>query len=70
MSAHTCHAQGCEVPVPRRMFMCKPHWYALPKAMRDAVWAEYTPGQERNFELVTQDYLRVTREAINLVAPS
>lgn len=67
MSAHTCHANGCETAVPRKMFMCRRHWYMLPKAMRDAVWAEYTPGQERNMELVTDDYLRVTREAINFV---
>jgi len=28
------------------MFMCKPHWYSLPKDMRDWIWATYRPGQE------------------------
>lgn len=31
--------------------------------MRDAVWENYTPGQERRKD-PTAEYLRVTREAI------
>jgi hypothetical protein len=26
--------------------MCKPHWYTLPKSLRDRIWATYRPGQE------------------------
>lgn len=51
MSAHTCHAEGCETPVPRRMFMCGRHWAQVPKAMQDAIWAAYTPGQERTLDI-------------------
>lgn len=44
------------------MFACKPHWFALPKKIRDAVWREYRPGQE-----LTKDpslrYLAVQRLA-------
>lgn len=43
---HTCHAAGCKVTVPPKMFMCKRHWYMLPKTLRDDVWAAYRPGQE------------------------
>jgi hypothetical protein len=43
---HTCHAHGCEVRVPPKMFMCKRHWFSLRKPMRDAIWREYRPGQE------------------------
>lgn len=63
MSAHTCHAIGCETPVPRKMFMCRRHWYMVPKHLRDAVWAHYTPGQERDLSKVTDEYLNVTRLA-------
>lgn len=28
------------------MFACKPHWFALPKKFRDAIWSEYREGQE------------------------
>ena len=45
---HTCHATDCETPVPPRMFMCRRHWYMVPKPMRDALWAAYRPGQERD----------------------
>jgi hypothetical protein len=60
---HLCHARGCKTPVPPKMFMCKRHWFMLPKRTRDAVWATYRPGQE-----VTKDpspeYMDVTAEAI------
>lgn len=28
------------------MWGCRPHWFALPKAIRDAIWQAYQPGQE------------------------
>lgn len=46
MSEHHCHAIGCEIPVPPKMFTCRRHWYMLPKAMRDEIWENYRPGQE------------------------
>jgi hypothetical protein len=45
--AHQCHAYGCPVTVPPRMFMCRAHWRQLPKKFQDAIWREYSPGQER-----------------------
>lgn len=43
--SHRCHATGCKTPVPPAMFMCKPHWFRVPKAMRDRIWATYRAGQ-------------------------
>lgn len=45
---HTCHARGCEKPCPPKHLMCRPHWFMVPKPLRDAVWAAYRPGQERD----------------------
>ena len=28
------------------MWGCRDHWYALPKSLRDRIWATYIPGQE------------------------
>lgn len=42
---HKCHATGCGMPVPPVMFMCKPHWFRVPKPMRDRIWATYRAGQ-------------------------
>lgn len=67
MSQHYCHAEGCEKGVPPRMFMCVAHWMMLPKPLRDAVWAEYIPGQEIRKD-PTEAYLNVTRRAINFIA--
>lgn len=43
---HTCHWPDCGRPVPPAMWGCKEHWFRLPKALRDAVWRTYRPGQE------------------------
>lgn len=43
---HTCHAFGCDKPVPPRMFMCRDHWFELPVADRDEIYSLYIPGQE------------------------
>lgn len=65
---HTCHASKCETRVPRRMFMCRKHWFMLPKEMQDEVWATYTPGQEEgNFHLIIPEYFAATRKAINYI---
>lgn len=44
--SHTCHWPGCKVEVPPAMWGCRSHWYALPKYLRDRIWATYRPGQE------------------------
>ena len=44
--AHICHARGCEKSCPPKHLMCKAHWFKVPKALRDAVWSAYVPGQE------------------------
>ncbi|MDP1555781.1 MAG: hypothetical protein Q8L84_09990 [Hyphomonas sp.] len=46
MPAHHCHWPGCRKEVPPKLWGCKPHWFALPKSLRDRIWATYVPGQE------------------------
>lgn len=43
---HTCHWPDCEVQVPPAMWGCKPHWFRLPKGLRDRIWDTYELGQE------------------------
>lgn len=66
-SEHTCHARGCDVQVPPRMFMCTPHWYMLTKPERDSLWAAYRPGQERRMD-PSDEYLEVATRLVELVA--
>ena len=49
------------------MFTCPPHWYMLPKELRDAVSAEYAEGQEIRKD-PTEAYLTITRRCINFIA--
>lgn len=67
VTTHTCHAKGCQVPVAPKMLMCRKHWYMIPKPLRDAVWAEYRPGQEID-KRPSAEYLKVMRAAIAAVA--
>jgi hypothetical protein len=46
------------------MFACRADWYALPKAIRDAIWAAYKPGQEITKEPSTR-YLEAAMNALN-----
>lgn len=64
---HTCHAHGCTVEVPPKMFMCKAHWFKLRKRTRDAIWAEYTPRQEIT-KTPSMRYLAVQQYAIGEAA--
>lgn len=41
---HSCPATGCTRRVGQRMLMCRPHWFMVPKLLRDAVWEEYAGG--------------------------
>lgn len=43
---HTCHWPGCKTQVPPAMWGCKPHWFSLPRPLRNKIWATYQPGQE------------------------
>jgi hypothetical protein len=43
---HVCHWPDCDKEVPPAMWGCKPHWFALPKRLRDRIWATYRRGQE------------------------
>lgn len=38
---HECPAPGCTTRVERSRLACVRHWYALPKQLRDDVWAAY-----------------------------
>ena len=64
---HTCHAMGCDLRVPPAMFMCRRHWYMLPRATRAAVWAAYVPGQEIRKD-PTDTYVHVAMAAVRWLA--
>jgi hypothetical protein len=49
------------------MFMCRVHWYMLPKAMRDMVWMLYVPGQEVRKD-PSEAYLDHTKQCIEYIA--
>lgn len=49
------------------MFMCRPHWYMVPRNLRAAIWANYVPGQEMRKD-PTPEYLEYAQKAVDAVA--
>lgn len=66
-SAHTCHAALCDAHVPPRMHMCRRHWFMVPKALQDGLWAAYRPGQERRMN-PSPAYLLAAARCVHAVA--
>lgn len=63
---HHCHWPGCPEQVPPALWGCKKHWFKLPKALRDKVWAAYRPGQEIDMR-PSREYVKVAREVQNWI---
>lgn len=59
---HLCHWPGCHKEVPPAMWGCAPHWFRLPKEIRDRIWRHYKPGQEESFR-VSEEYLAAAKAA-------
>ncbi|MEX2599293.1 MAG: hypothetical protein WD533_06520 [Dehalococcoidia bacterium] len=59
---HTCHWPGCNRQVPPAMWGCSPHWFRLPKYLRDRIWRSFRPGQEVTLT-PSREYLAAVREA-------
>lgn len=64
---HTCHAIECKVQVKPAMLMCKRHWFSVPKAIRDAVWANYRSGQEGDWK-PSKEYCEAAKLAVRAAA--
>lgn len=64
---HTCHATGCTNEVPPVMFMCRDHWYKLPKGLRDEIWRTYRPGQCDDWN-ITSEYANAARAGVRYLA--
>lgn len=60
---HVCHATGCEVEVPPRMFVCRKHWRRLPRTYQMAIWDTYKPGQEITKD-PSDEYLHAAMAAV------
>lgn len=65
-SGHSCHWPNCDKEVKPALFMCKTHWFKLPKHLRDRIWEEYEPGQEVSKE-PTVEYMYVVKEVMDWI---
>jgi len=64
---HRCHWPGCPLSVKPAMWGCKAHWFKLPKALRDKIWAAYEPGQEETLT-PSDEYLVAAAEVASWIA--
>lgn len=45
MSSHPCPKRDCTVTVPSHQLPCRQHWFAVRRALRDAVWRTWDRGR-------------------------
>lgn len=65
--SHTCHWPECTTAVPPKLWGCKKHWYMLPQALRNKIWATYRPGQEIT-KTPSKEYLLAAKEVQEWIA--
>jgi hypothetical protein len=53
----------CEDRVPLNRLMCRPHWYQVPKHLRDLIWATWGGGAG----ILDPEYRQAVRDAIAAV---
>lgn len=58
-----CRIPGCRTRVGRRRLMCRPHWYQVPKPLRDVIWATWRSGAG----IFTPDYRHAVCQAVAAV---
>jgi hypothetical protein len=61
-----CRCIGCSAAIDPEKLTCRKHWFLVPKALRDAVWRHYRPGQ--GIGDASAEYLRAAADAIEHVA--
>jgi hypothetical protein len=59
---HHCHWPNCDQTVPPAAWGCRPHWFKLPKEIRDRIWRAFRPGQE-DTKTPSRAYIEAAREA-------
>lgn len=64
---HGCHWPGCDKQVPPAMWGCKPHWFKLPKRLRDRIWLTYAIAQEMDMS-PSEDYLAAAQDVQDWIA--
>ena len=58
--SHQCpgikaNGEQCEARVSSDMLACRPHWYQLPKEIRDRVWATWRSGDDAGHDQAVMD---------------
>jgi len=43
--SHRCPKTGCDEIVSDGQLACRPHWYSIPKPLRNAVWRAWNHGK-------------------------
>jgi hypothetical protein len=64
---HHCHWPGCDALVPPAQWGCRPHWLALPRAVRTRIWVAFRPGQEVS-KTPSRDYVAAAKAAQDWIA--
>lgn len=60
-----CRVPGCAVTISPQRLMCRPHWYQVPKDLRDLIWATWCSGAG----LFSDAHQQAVRQAVAAAGP-
>ena len=69
MSAAICPAPECCSPVATGKFLCRPHWFALPKPIRDQIHRTWRAYQRDRTREALAAYRTARDTALGFLAP-
>lgn len=58
-----CPVPRCPTTIGRGKAFCKPHWFALPKPLRDQIWAAYRARDREESLRLIMEGARLLRDA-------
>jgi hypothetical protein len=60
MSLNRCPHPNCERLKPATMYACRSHWFALPAAIRNAIWSAF-----RGHGALSPEWLKANKQAVD-----
>jgi hypothetical protein len=62
-TGRSCRIPACPASVAPGRLMCRPHWYQVPKLLRDRIWATWQSGAGA----LSPEYRQAVRDAVTAV---
>ncbi len=73
---HKCPKDGCGIDMPTHLLACRPHWYSIPRPVRDEInyaWKQFQKAERDDLQvlrLAQKRYVAARKAAIECLNPA